>query len=236
MDIAVTRHQVLRPVIRPPKAHRSRADFDTAMDKTAESIQQFAEFVKMATDEEKLKSIADELGIDLTQLEGSGPNGRIVKRDLEAYLKERVTEIEGVELLPGESLAGLLKRRGPMTVEAALPLFRQMAAALAAAHEKGVIHRDMKNKDRESTKTLFRTLAVNGIIYAAVRHGERGDIIEPIGDLIRIDDNGREDVILGQWVDPQDRFEACIRVPGKGQRVRSLDIETLPDSIIFCYG
>lgn len=32
-----------------------RADFDTSMDKTDQSIQQFAEFVKMATGEEKLK-------------------------------------------------------------------------------------------------------------------------------------------------------------------------------------
>ena len=39
------------------KIFKVRADFDTAMDKTAESIQQFAEFVKMATDEEKLKPL-----------------------------------------------------------------------------------------------------------------------------------------------------------------------------------
>jgi pyruvate dehydrogenase E2 component (dihydrolipoamide acetyltransferase) len=36
-----------------------------------------------------VRRMAEELGIDLTRLEGSGPNGRIIKRDLEAYLKER---------------------------------------------------------------------------------------------------------------------------------------------------
>jgi pyruvate dehydrogenase E2 component (dihydrolipoamide acetyltransferase) len=36
-----------------------------------------------------VRRMAQELGIDLAQLEGSGPNGRIIKRDLEAYLKER---------------------------------------------------------------------------------------------------------------------------------------------------
>jgi pyruvate dehydrogenase E2 component (dihydrolipoamide acetyltransferase) len=36
-----------------------------------------------------VRRMAEELGIDLSRLEGSGPNGRIIKRDLEAYLKER---------------------------------------------------------------------------------------------------------------------------------------------------
>jgi pyruvate dehydrogenase E2 component (dihydrolipoamide acetyltransferase) len=35
------------------------------------------------------RRMADELGIDLTQIEGTGPGGRIIKRDLEAYLQER---------------------------------------------------------------------------------------------------------------------------------------------------
>ena len=37
------------------KIFKVRADFDTAMEKTDQSIQQFAEFIKMATDEEELK-------------------------------------------------------------------------------------------------------------------------------------------------------------------------------------
>jgi lon-related putative ATP-dependent protease len=37
------------------KIFKVRADFDTAMDKTDQNIQQFAEFIKMATDEEHLK-------------------------------------------------------------------------------------------------------------------------------------------------------------------------------------
>ena len=39
------------------KVFKVRADFDTAMDKTDQSIQQLAEFVKMATDEEKLRPL-----------------------------------------------------------------------------------------------------------------------------------------------------------------------------------
>jgi predicted ATP-dependent protease len=39
------------------KIFKVRADFDTVMDKTEQSIKQFAEFIKMATDEEKLRPL-----------------------------------------------------------------------------------------------------------------------------------------------------------------------------------
>ncbi|MCC7354325.1 MAG: 2-oxo acid dehydrogenase subunit E2, partial [Anaerolineae bacterium] len=35
------------------------------------------------------RRLADELGVDLRQIRGSGPAGRVVKRDIEEYLKER---------------------------------------------------------------------------------------------------------------------------------------------------
>ncbi len=49
-----------------------------------------------------------------------------------------------MELLEGETLAARLRRAGRMSASDALPLVRQMAAALAAAHDVGVIHRDFK--------------------------------------------------------------------------------------------
>jgi serine/threonine-protein kinase len=48
-----------------------------------------------------------------------------------------------MELVPGETLAERIAR-GPIPIEEALPLFRQIAEGLEAAHEKGVIHRDLK--------------------------------------------------------------------------------------------
>lgn len=50
-----------------------------------------------------------------------------------------------MELLDGESLGDRIARSGPITTEAALPLVEQMVAALAAAHEVGVVHRDFKS-------------------------------------------------------------------------------------------
>jgi serine/threonine protein kinase len=49
-----------------------------------------------------------------------------------------------LELLVGESLGDLLRRVGAIPPEVALPLVRMAAAGLAAAHQVGVIHRDVK--------------------------------------------------------------------------------------------
>jgi serine/threonine protein kinase len=49
-----------------------------------------------------------------------------------------------MELLSGETLAQRVQR-GPLAAQEALPIVRQLAGALAAAHCAGVIHRDFKS-------------------------------------------------------------------------------------------
>ncbi|HUM11850.1 MAG TPA: protein kinase [Myxococcaceae bacterium] len=49
-----------------------------------------------------------------------------------------------MEFLEGETLACRLRRSGPLSPEAALPILRDVAAGLEAIHVAGIVHRDVK--------------------------------------------------------------------------------------------
>jgi len=49
-----------------------------------------------------------------------------------------------MEYVDGEDLASLLRRIGRLPADKALDIARQLCAGLAAAHDKGVLHRDLK--------------------------------------------------------------------------------------------
>jgi serine/threonine protein kinase len=57
--------------------------------------------------------------------------------------ESRGTRFLVLELVEGETLAARLKR-GTVPLDEALGLLKQVAAALEAAHEKGILHRDLK--------------------------------------------------------------------------------------------
>lgn len=64
--------------------------------------------------------------------------------DTEAHKPPRLHHPRSMELLAGQTLLEYLKGHGAFSAVAALPLIGQMASALQAAHEAGVIHRDLK--------------------------------------------------------------------------------------------
>ncbi len=58
-------------------------------------------------------------------------------------------EADGVKFLTmqyihGEDLAAMMRREGPLSVQRVVEIFRQICEGLQAAHDQGVIHRDLK--------------------------------------------------------------------------------------------
>jgi len=66
-----------------------------------------------------------------------------IVRVLNAYSTEEYSALV-LELVEGQSLDKVLKRRGKLPVDEALTIFKQVLDAVGHAHEKGVIHRDLK--------------------------------------------------------------------------------------------
>ena len=80
---------------------------------------------------------------------------------LHAFEQESDTSFLVMELVAGETLADRIKR-GAIPVDEALPLFLQIAEGLEAAHEKGIIHRDLNSARRISCGSLHRVSAEDG--------------------------------------------------------------------------
>ena len=85
-------------------------------------------------------------------------------------------EIDGqfyvdMRLIEGIDLRGMLNRYGPMNPARAVAIVRQIAAALDAAHDAGVIHRDVKPENILLTSHDFAYLVDFGVARARTDAG-----------------------------------------------------------------
>src|SRR3954466_14181851 len=81
-------------------------------------------------------------------------------------------EVDGVmfvdmRMIDGTDLRKVLKNYGPMTPARAVAIVRQIASALDAAHEAGIMHRDVKPENILLTRDDFAYLVDFGIANAA---------------------------------------------------------------------
>ena len=108
-----------------------------------------------AEDELLGRAVALKLAVAATQ--GSAAAGRLLSeaRALAAVRHPNIVALHDVltgtwgtalvlEILPGETLAARLSRDGPVSAPIAISVAMQLAAALEAVHQAGLVHRDVK--------------------------------------------------------------------------------------------
>jgi len=93
-----------------------------------------------------------------------------------------IEQAEGVgylilEYVPGETLAERIAR-GALKVEDALAVGLQVAEAVAAAHEKGVVHRDLKPGNIKTTPEGKVKVLDFGLAKVSTSEGKSGEITE----------------------------------------------------------
>ena len=91
--------------------------------------------------------------------------------------KSEDTQALVLELVEGPTLADRIAK-GPIPLDEALPIAKQIAEALEAAHEAGVIHRDLNPEPRcvSQGRAQCRSEPVSAFALHAALHGRRSDI------------------------------------------------------------
>ena len=78
--------------------------------------------------------------------------------------------------IEGESLAQRVRRAGPVSVREVVRLLQDVGYALAYAHGRGIVHRDIKPDnimiERATSRALVMDFGVSRVIAAADEHGE----------------------------------------------------------------
>ena len=73
-----------------------------------------------------------------------------------------------MEYIEGRDLADVLQAEGVMTIEQACHTLSQVASALAAAHENGIVHRDVKPdnvvQERDSDRVVLTDFGIAGLL------------------------------------------------------------------------
>jgi serine/threonine-protein kinase len=90
--------------------------------------------------------------------------------------------------IDGESLGQRLRERGPLTPAVAAKLLREVAWALAYAHGRGVVHRDVKPDniliERETGRALVTDFGIAQVATAAALGGAAGAAVTEPGQIM----------------------------------------------------
>lgn len=151
-----------------------------------------------------------------------------------------------MELLDGEDLEAYVARRGPLPLAEALEVLRQVCHALGAAHEVGVIHRDLKPQnvfvavskaadDAPSIKILDfgiakvvaeankSTVSIGTPLWMSPEHSEPRAVISPAADVWSLG-------LLAFWLLTGKELWRCAQVTDAAMQaiLRELLLEPVP--------
>jgi serine/threonine-protein kinase len=110
-----------------------------------------------------------------------------------------------MELVEGGDLSDFLAQRGRLPLEEALPLLRQVAAALDYAHQKGIVHRDMKPANtllKRSSANAGTTVKVVDFGIAKAQEAEGGKRLTKTGMILGTPEYMAPEQATGQNVGP----------------------------------
>lgn len=116
-----------------------------------------------------------------------------------------------MQYLEGETLRERLSRDGRLTPAEAHPLVRDMAAALDAAHQVGIVHRDFKS---------------GNVMLVPSREGLRA-VVTDFGLARELDDSGRETLT---------RTAGFVGTPAYSSPEQIQGLEVGPESDIYAFG
>ena len=154
-------------------------------------------------------SLSREVALKVLPAHVAGDPDRLARFKREAQLlaalnHPRIAAIHGLEqsgstpflvleLVPGEDLAERLKR-GPLSLEEALPLASQLAEALEEAHAHGIVHRDLKPANLKLTPGGMVKVLDFGLAKALSSEGREPEDLSHSPTMTRATESG---MILG---------------------------------------
>lgn len=153
----------------------------------------------------------------------------------------------------GETLTSLIRRVGPLPVPQALALARQIADGMAAAHEVGVVHRDLKPDNVMVTPDGQALIMDFGIASSSETARDGGQIVGTISYMAPEQATGRPvdvradiyayglicyDMLLGRrrlkaYEQPMDELRARFEAPPPALRNARVDVPLALETIVM---
>ena len=106
-----------------------------------------------------------------------------------------------LELLRGQDVDQLLEREGCLSAEAALDITAQVLKSLAEAHEKGIVHRDIKPGSVFITSHFGEPLFVKVLDFGIAKQLRSGDKLTALGETLGTPSYMPPEQALGRPID-----------------------------------